>query len=184
MPSERMPDRWAARVLAHARSVEPTLGTGRLICVDGLTGAGKTTLAAELSSLTGGVVVHSDDLLHGWAGLPGLGGTIDNLLRPLAVGRPTSWRRWDWPTDEWAETRPLAPSPWLIIDGVGAGAAAYDDLITTLVWVEADRGVRLERSLRRDGSGVRDHLVRWLDDESALHARERTRERADIVLVS
>jgi uridine kinase len=181
MPSEPRSDIWAAAALAHAEAASPTLGAGRLICIDGLAGAGKSTLAASLAALTRAPVIHADELLEGWRGLPGLGATIDALLRPLAEGRPSAWRRWDWHADGWAETNPITPAPLLIIDGVGSGAAAYDDLITTLVWIEADRDLRLERGLARDGEHMRAEWVQWLDDEDAVHARERTRERADLI---
>ncbi len=180
MPS----DDWATEVLAHALASPPTLGEGRLICVDGLTGAGKTTLATGLAALTGAPVIHADDLLEGWGGLPELGATIDAVLRPLAAGHPSTWRRWDWHVSVWAETHTLAPAPLLIIDGVGSGAAAYDDLITTLVWLEADRDVRRARGLARDGEDFAPHWEQWEADEAALHARDRTRERADLILWS
>ena len=44
----------AAEVLSLARSRPPTLGSGRLICVDGPAGSGKTTLAEEVASLSRG----------------------------------------------------------------------------------------------------------------------------------
>jgi len=172
---------WAEQVLAHACSQPPTLGTGRLVCIDGLAGAGKTTLAGELAALTGAEVVHVDELLEGWAGLPALGATIETMLRPLAAGRPSSWRRWDWLASGWAESHPVVPSDLLVLEGVGSGAAAYDELITTLVYVEADRDLRLARGLARDGEPMRAHWLQWLDDEAALHRRDRTRERADLV---
>lgn len=180
MPS----DSWAASVLAHTEAADPTLGAGRLICIDGLAGSGKTTLARELAAATGAPAIHADELLEGWGGLPGLGATIDAVLRPLAVGRPSAWRRWDWHTSSWAESHPIAPAPLLIIDGVGSGAAAYDELITTLVWIEADRDVRLERWRERDGAVMDRHWQQWLEDEAALHLRDRTRERADLVYSS
>lgn len=176
MPTDR-----AAQVLAHALDAAPTLGAGRLICIDGPAGAGKTTLAASLVGLTGAQVLHADELLEGWGGLPHLGATIEAVLRPLAAGQPSQWRRWDWHADGWAETHPITPAPVLVIDGVGSGAAAYDELITTLVWVEAPLEVRRARALARDGDDFAPHWEQWAADEAALHARERTRERADLV---
>ncbi|MCR1781428.1 4-amino-4-deoxy-L-arabinose transferase [Nocardioides carbamazepini] len=161
----------------------PTLGTGRLVCVDGLAGSGKTTLARGLAALAPeAVVLGTDEMLEGWPGLPGLGASVEALLRPLAAGGPGRWRRWDWYADGWAETRTLEPGPLLVLEGVGSAAAAYDDLVTLLVWVEADRDVRLARWLERDGESMRPHWDSWLADEEALHAREGTRARADLVV--
>ncbi|TNM43383.1 4-amino-4-deoxy-L-arabinose transferase [Nocardioides albidus] len=173
----------AAQVLAAARSRPPTLGTGRLVCVDGLAGSGKTTLARAIAALAPeAVVLGTDELLEGWRGLPGLGASVEALLRPLAAGQPGRWRRWDWYADAWDGTRTVEPGPLLVLEGVGSGAAAYDDLVTLLVWVEADLDVRLARWLERDGEDMRVHWETWLADEEALHAREGTRARADLVV--
>ena len=173
----------AERVLAHAELQEPTLGGGRLICVDGLAGAGKSTLAAEIARLRPeAVVIPTDELLEGWAGLPTLGDHVDALLRPLAEGRTGQWRRWDWAADRWAETHDVEPGPLLVLEGVGSAPLVSDDLITTLVWVDAPRDLRLDRGMARDGEHQRELWVQWLDDEAALHARDRTRERADVVV--
>lgn len=172
-----------SEIIRAALARPPTLGTGRLICIDGLAGSGKTTLAARLAAVAPeAVVLHTDEMLEGWRGLPGLGGSIERLLRPLAVDEPGQWRRWDWYADDWAETRTITPTPLLILEGVGSAAASYDDLVTLLAWVEADRETRLARWLARDGEGQRGHWGDWLADEEALHAREGTRQRADLVV--
>ncbi len=173
----------AAQVLAETLARPPTLGAGRLICIDGLAGSGKTTLAREVVALAPeAVVLATDEMLEGWRGLPGLGRSVEALLRPLAEGRPGTWRRWDWYADGWSGTETVDPTPLLVLEGVGCAAASYDDLVTLLVWVEADRSVRLSRGLERDGEQLREHWLTWLDDEAALHEREDTRARADLVL--
>ncbi|KRF37706.1 hypothetical protein ASG94_00150 [Nocardioides sp. Soil805] len=173
-----------AEVLAHALARPPTLGPGRLVCVDGLAGAGKTTLALALAAVAGAQVVHTDELLEGWDGLPGLGATLEAVLRPLAAGGPSAWTRWDWHASGWAESHPLSPGGLLVLEGVGSAPLRVDDLVTTLVWVEAPREERLLRGLARDGEHMRPRWLRWLDDEAALHAGERTRDRADLVYVT
>jgi uridine kinase len=168
-------------VLEHALSRPPTLGPGRLVCVDGLAGAGKSTLARDLAAEATVQLVHTDELLEGWGGLPGLAATLAGLLRPLAAGEPSAWTRWDWHASRWAESHPLSPGGLLVLEGVGSAPARVDALVTTLVWVEAPREERLRRWLVRDGEGMRPRWEQWLDDEEALHAREGTRARADLV---
>jgi hypothetical protein len=171
----------AAAVLAHVAAGEPMLGPGALVCVDGLAGSGKTTLAAEIGRLRrGAVVLATDEMLEGWRGLPGLGASIEALVRPLSEGRPGRWRRWDWYADRWAEWHEVAPPPLLVLEGVGSARASYDDLVTTLVWVEAPVADRRRRWLDREGDVT--HWETWAADEAALHEREGTRERADLVL--
>ena len=161
----------------------PTLGSGRLLCIDGPAGSGKTSLAAEVASLVPGArVVHVDDLLAGWQGLPGLADRFEDLLRPLAGDRPGCYVRWDWVADRWAETVPVQPGPLLVLEGVGSGAAAYADLRTLLVWVEAPHDLRRRRGLERDGDTFAPHWDRWAAAEASLFAREQTRVHADVVV--
>ena len=172
----------AQDVLDLARSREPTLGRGRLVCVDGPAGSGKTTLAAEIGSLTGAPLLHMDDMFEGWDGLPRITDQLETLLRPLAGGRSGSYRRWDWPGNAWAETILVPPAPLLVLEGVGSGSASVAELITVLAWVEVPYDLRMARGLERGGIGVADNWRQWAVDEQDLFARERTRERADIVV--
>lgn len=170
----------AEEVLSLALSRPPTLGEGRLVCVDGPAGAGKTTLAAELAALTPATAVHMDDLYEGWDGLPAIDAQLGDLLEPLAARRPGSYRRWDWLAGGWAETVSVAPAELLILEGVGSGAAAYSHLQTVLVWVEAPYDLRMRRSIGRDGGAFAPYWEAWAKGEDDLFARELTKERADL----
>lgn len=172
------------RVLALLAERPPTLGTSRLLCVDGPGGSGKTTLARAVADRTGAALVHLDHLYDGWSGLPTVGEQLGPLLLPLADGRPGHYRRYDWHARAYAETVEVGvpASGLLVLEGVGAGAAAYADLQTVLVWVEVPRELRLARGLARDGEHLRDEWVAWQAAEDAHLAGERTRERADLVV--
>ena len=174
----------------------PTLAAGRLLCIDGPAGSGKTTLAAAVvAALPAEVtrtVVHLDDVYPGWAGLAeGVDRVARLLVAPLARGAAGGYRRYDWVAEAEAEWHDVSPVDLLVLEGVGAGSADYASHITTLVWVEAPRDVRLARGLERDVhlhglQGSEDELrarwLRWMDDEDALLSRHRTRERADVVV--
>jgi uridine kinase len=174
----------AARVLAGPARC----GGSRLVCVDGPAGSGKTTLAAALA---GEVrrrdrtveVVHVDDLLDGWDDLDAVGSSVQRLLvEPWARGRAGGYRRYDWHQAAFAEHHEVPPADVLVLEGVGSGHPGYADLVTLLVWVEAPEELRLARGLERDGADLEPQWRRWLAAERRLHARERTRERADVVV--
>lgn len=171
--------------LALARP--PTLGPGRLVCVDGPAGSGKSTLAGALGGLAteaGRVtrVVEMDDLYDGWTGLPRLTAQLDDLLVPLTRGEAGSYRRYDWVAERYAGTVALEPVDLLVLEGVGSGSLRHADLMTVLVWVYAPDQLRLARGLDRDGADAEPHWRRWMVQEAAHHARERTRERADVLV--
>lgn len=175
----------AAAVLDLLEGRPPTLGDGRLLCVDGPAGSGKTTLAAEVARLSPGArVVHMDDLFEGWDGLPTVDAQLAGLLRPLAEGRPGAYRRYDWIAGAFAETVSVEPVPLLVLEGVGAGSLDVADLVTVLVWVEAPHDVRMRRGIERDGDAFAPYWEAWATAEAEHFCRHRTRERADLTLTT
>ena len=171
---------WPSEVLRLVESRSPTLGAGRLICIDGPAGSGKTTLAAGIAALTDACVIHMDDLYPGWEGLPQVAEQLTDLLCPLSNGVAGSYRRFDWDQDAYAETVSVAPTGLLVLEGVGSGARVIADLITTLVWVETNDTERLRRGLARDGEVARDKWLAWMESEAAWFATEQTSARADL----
>lgn len=189
-----MTDAWERRVADVADLVvwttsmqAPTLGETRLACLDGPAGSGKTTLgravrdaAADLGTVD---LVHVDDLLDGWDGLDGAGRTVEeDVLAPVREGRPGRYRRYDWHAGRFAEEVLVPPVDLLVVEGVGSWRTSYASWVTTLVWLEAPRGLRLARGLARDGEALRPQWEAWLVAEESLFRRERTRERAHLVV--
>ena len=166
--------------LELVRSRPPTLGAGRLVAVDGPSGSGKTTLADALTDGLGAPVVRMDEMIEGWSGLRTVDAQLEGLLRPLAAGAPGSYRRYDWHRGEYAETVTVPPAPLLVLEGVGAGSLVVADLVTVLVWIEADRDVRMARGIARDGESFAPYWEAWATEEADHFARHRTRERADL----
>ncbi len=177
----------AAQVVALAAGRQATLGGGRLVAVDGPAGSGKSTLgeAVRRSASASGTtaLVHLDDLLDGWGGLDDVSASLEeSVLRPLRRGHPGTYRRYDWHRAAFAEEHTVPPVDLLVVEGVGAGALSYASSVTVLVWVEAPDDLRLQRGLARDGEELRPEWERFMCDEAALFARERTRDRADLVV--
>lgn len=173
-----------ARLVAdRVMAAPPTLGPGRLVCVDGPAGSGKTTLATALADVVPVTqVVHCDELLEGWRGLPGLASTVAGMLAPLAAGEVGHWRRWDWLADAWAEAHSVRPGGLLVLDGVGCWSPRIADVVGFLVWVEAAPEQRLARGIARDGEQMRPQWEQWRLDEDELFVRLATRDHADLVV--
>jgi uridine kinase len=169
-------------VLAVASARPATLGSGRLVCVDGPAGSGKTTLGLALAEATGAQLIRGDDLMDGWRGLASVGRQLAAVCAALAEGRPGRYEHFDWQHHRYDHTVDVPPAPWLVVEGVGSGAAAIASYTTVLVWVEVDDDLRLARGLARDGEEMRDHWLTFMTDERDLFARERTRERADVLV--
>ena len=175
-------------VLDLALSRPPRLGGTRLVCVDGPAGSGKTTLAGRLAEEGAGrgltvSLVHMDDVFDGWDGLADAGRRVrEQIVDPLASGRPAAYERYDWERDRFVATVPVEPADLLIVEGVGSGDPGYDDRIGVLVWVWAPDELRLRRGLERDGSRLEGRWRRWLLEEQRLHARDRTEQRADVLV--
>ena len=175
----------AREVLELTLARSATLGRGRLVCVDGPAGSGKTTLASALAELApGAAVVHTDQMLEGWSGLPGLAVSVRGLLEPLARGEAGSWRRWDWLAGAWAETSEVAPGGLLVLEGVGSWSPYVAPWVTSLVWIDAPHDVRMRRGIDRDGDAFAPYWEQWARDEAAVFARDRTREHADVVIAT
>lgn len=182
MVSPSDPARVTDQILALARARPATLGAGRLVCIDGPAGSGKTTLARRLAERTGGAVVHMDDLYDGWTGLAALEVQLPTILNPLAVGSAGTYRRYDWTAGQYAETVTVHPGPWLILEGVGSASRAHATQATVQVFVDAPPEERLERGLARDGQAALPHWRRWMIDEAHLFDRERPADRADVLV--
>jgi energy-coupling factor transporter ATP-binding protein EcfA2 len=187
VPSEASPapSSVAGQVAERVLAAPPTLGSGRLVCIDGPAGSGKTTLAAAVADVVPETrVVHCDELLQGWRGLPGLARTIEAFLAPLARGDGSRWTRWDWAADGWAGSHPVEAGGLLVLEGTGSWSPAIAHLVGMLVWVEAESGLRLQRGMARDGEHMRPHWEQWRIDEDELFARLGTRARADLLVVT
>ncbi len=172
----------ASLIVDLATARPPTLGAGRLVCVDGPAGSGKTTLGRRIAERTGAQLIHADDLMDGWRGLDAVGRQLATVCEALAAGRPGSYRHYDWEQHRYDQTVAVPPAPWLVVEGVGTGAPATAAYCTVLVWVEVDEDVRLTRGVARDGVEMEPHWRQFMLDEQALFARDRTRDRADVVV--
>jgi para-aminobenzoate synthetase len=158
-----------------------------MIAVDGFSGAGKTTLAIELAAALRAhhrvALFHLEDIYPGWDGLAdGIAYYARQVAEPLAAGQPALWQAWDWEASRYGETRSTAPAEIIILEGVGASAAAAGRLLDAAVWVQAPAELRREKALERDGETYAPHWERWAAQERTWAAGDPAAARADITV--
>jgi uridine kinase len=171
-----------ARIL-QLRQAKGRGGGTSVVAIDGRAGSGKTTLAKALGAELSAPVVSLEYLYDGWDGLErGIGLLVTEVLEPLSKGQTAYVPRYDWIRETWDEPAPLDPPETLIVEGAGAGARPAAKYESVLVWLETPSSVRKKRALDRDGETFAPYWDQWAAQEAAMLARERTRERADIVI--
>ena len=172
-----------ARIVRLAWARAPAAGRTRVVAVDGRSGSGKTSLAMALHAALGAPLVALEYLYGGWDGLEsGIDLLVSTVLEPLAAGRAARVPRYDWIAAAWGAPWTLEPPEVLIVEGVGAGARRAAAHESVLVWMEAAAPVRKKRALNRDGETFAPYWDAWAAQEDAMLARERTPDRADILI--
>ena len=183
------------RVL-HLIDLRPRDGGPLLIAVDGLGGAGKSTLAAQLSAaLPGSSVVEVDDFYRpmtaderarlgpregyeryfDWMRL------ADEAIEPLRGRRRARFRRYDWEMNSLGEWREVAPGGVVIVEGVYSTRPELRPLFGVTVYVDTPREQRAARMIARGYDNL-DWLDHWMAAEDWYVCHHRPAERADLVI--
>ena len=171
-----------AELAERVRAGPARCGGTRLVCVDGPSGSGSRCSRDGWLPRSGGPpVVHMDDLYPGWDGLAAAVPLLyEQIVAPLAAGRPAGYRRYDWDRGGFAETPRAGPARGAGGGGRGGRGPPVAPYASLLVWVEAPRAERFRRGIARDGETYRPHWERWAEQEAAHFAAEGTRDRADL----
>jgi len=164
------------------------VGKTHIIAIDGPAGAGKTTLAMQISQALSSrfsiEVVHMDDLYNGWDGA--LGENLTELLSKIIEAQKKSQNyllpHFDWKTNKYSSPRDLKSPQILILEGVGSARAIVRNSATTTIWIEVDRTIGIQRVIARDGEAIQSHMKQWLVDQEIYFTSDKTRESAQFIL--
>jgi uridine kinase len=161
-----------------------------LLAIDGPAGAGKTTFAAKLEaelSVKGTVrVIHMDDLYNGWENALSnpLSEILDRISTAHLAGREFVIKIFNWHTMTFDREEKIAPTDYLIIEGVGAAQQIVRETGATTYWLEIEPEIGLQRVLDRDGAHIEVQMRQWQVDQEKHFARDETRENCEFKLTS
>ncbi len=159
-----------------------------IITIDGVAGAGQTTLAAymadEYKDRTTVSVIHMDDLYDGWS--DPLGEALSRKLELIASahreGRDLELTKYDWLRDYPGDLLPIPSTELLILEGVGSGQSSIREFVETKIWIDLEPMVGLRRVLARDGFEIEEQMLGFLEAQRIHFVEEGTREAADFHL--
>jgi anthranilate synthase component 1/para-aminobenzoate synthetase len=156
-----------------------------IIAIDGRSGSGKTTLAIELAARLREhhkvSLFHLEDIYPGWNGLAaGIERYVTTVLSPLRRGEAAEWVSWDWERHYDGEVRTTRPAEIVLVEGVGAGAAAARPLLDAVIWADSSDPDRRARALARDGETYEPFWDQWAAQEDQWLAADDVPARADV----
>jgi len=172
----------------------------RALCViDGYCGAGKTTLAQELSAICGHApVIHMDDFflpyeLRTPERLSMPGGNVHHerflgqVIRGLESGEAFSYQRFDCASGT-LEDRVCPAAPLVIVEGSyslhPALQPAWDSLGATTVFLSVEEEEQLRRIARRAPEKLEAFVNRWIPLEKNYFQAYDIKARAQLTLIS
>lgn len=193
-PHYRLLDEASARLLPVYAAIDRALAQKPhcLVGIDGMSGAGKSRLAAALAEVYGCRVVHADDFFlrpgqRSSERLAEAGGNIDyERLGPVALlaadDRPFEYAPYDCRTGELGPPRRLPAARLTVLEGVYALHPAVAAPCDVRVFLGTDAMVQRERLRRRDPALWPRFESEWLPMESRYFAGFGIRESCDVVV--
>ena len=153
-------------IISAIQEREPSIGSSRLVTIDGFAGAGKTTLADQIArSLNGCVIIHLDDLYDGWNDPLGEGLTETfraQLIPGIASGGSYFLPHYDWESDAPDDPKKYEFGEIVLLEGVGASQSINRPWTALSIWLAIEPEVGLKRVLGRDGTAIEPEMQRFL----------------------
>lgn len=161
----------------------PYCQSPRVICMDGRSAAGKTTLANALAKAIGADVIHMDDFflpveLRTQERLSEPGGNVHyerfetEVLPFIRKESPFAYGRFDCHAMKITEMRMVSSATWRIVEGAYAMHPRFGEYADLKVFVDISPEEQMRRIISRNGTAQAENFrSRWIPlEEKYFHA--------------
>src|SRR5579871_637864 len=137
-----------------------------VVAIDGLSGAGNSSLARRLADKLCGQIVTTDDFASWETPFDWEEQFLEAVLNPLACGETARYQPRSW-AGETKQPAVVAPGGVVIVEGVGSSRTPFRPFLAYTIWVHTPQELRLQRGLDRDGEEARGLWEKWMLAEDA-----------------
>ena len=159
-----------------------------LIGIDGVGGAGKTTLSKSLKENLAEVsIVQLDDFYSPELSRADRNRVLQQVLEPLENNADAKYQIFDWRSNTLKDWHSIKPGGIVIIEGVSALHSDFVEKYDFRIWINCPPEIGFRRGIERDkvGDGV-DNTDKWLSiwmpQEKEYVETQKPQQRADYIL--
>lgn len=159
-----------------------------LIAIDGVGGAGKTSLAELLKKkLENSIIVQLDDFYFPTLQAANLLRLKEQVLLPLYNHQEAKYQKYEWKTESFSDWHILKPKGTFIFEGVYALDKTIRNYYDLKIWIDypADMGLKrgIARDIKRDGVDNTDKWTNiWMPLEERYKNEQEPNKSADYVI--
>ena len=163
-----------------------------VVAIDGMSAAGKSSLAARLREKYSGNLISMDDFfLRPTQRTPERlnepGGNIDyerfgsEVIQPMKTGQPFAYKPYDCQTGELSASVAVTPNPLTIVEGVYSLHPRFAGVYDITVFLRLDQAEQRRRLLERNARLYDRFLQEWIPVESKYFDAFQIAEQCDFV---
>ena len=192
-PSYRVISNRYAELLQVFSKIDVLLDRGNaVICIEGGSASGKTTLAQILNEVYDCNVFHTDDFFlrpeqRTVQRLAEVGGNLDRerfldeVVKPLRKSKPVRYRPFDCSSQSLGEPITVTPKKLTVVEGVYSMHPAFDEYYNLSVFLDISSERQRARILKRNATSLANRFFEeWIPLEKEYFSKMRVKERCSL----